>query len=670
MKLRSYLFSLALVTVLPLLAFSGVMLVSVFLDHLAAVKEGLVETSRALSLAVDRKLTASIETLAALSSGELLDAADLQRFRVQAERVLADHETWSALAVVDPAGRRILDLTKPAPARPVLPLGDSPYFRDVLATREPVVSNLITDQSDRHSVIYVAVPVVREKRIRYVLVAGIDPPSLTDLLVSGQLPADRVAVLIDGRKVVVAQTGNNSRFFGKLTTPLLAEQSRAAADGSFTDVNLEGVSAYVGFHRSSLSGWTLATGVPTTLVNGPLWRRLGLLLAVGLALIALGMLGAWWFERRIRIPIVGLSRSAEALARGGLTESPPSSSIVEIDSLSRSIGHADHLLRERAQGWERAEAELADQREQFRVTLASIGDAVVATDVVGRVTFMNDVARTLTGWDAEPAMGRPLDSVLDILDEETRNAIKGPFTRVMRDGSVAEPGRRTLLRSRAGGEVPVECRGAPRRNADGRTAGAVLVCRDTSERRRGERERAEILERAHAARDEAEAANRAKDEFIAMLGHELRNPLGAISNALYVLDLVGEQGAQVVQARQVIGRGLEQLTRMVDDLLDVARVIRGKIVLDRQAVNLADVTTQSLSVLRAAGRTGRHRITVDVKPAWVEADPVRIQQVVTNLIANAIQYTPRDGTIHVGVGVASEHATVSVKDSGIGISAE
>ena len=403
--------------------------------------------------------------------------------------------------------------------------------------------------------------------------------------------------------------------------------------------------------------------------NGPLWRRLGLLLVVGAAFIGLGMAGAWWFERRIRAPIVALSSAAAALARGGPVQSLPSSSIAEVESLSQSIAHADRLLREREQGWRQAEAELADQREQFRVTLASIGDGVIATDVSGRVTFMNDVARTLTGWVNGPAVGQPFDSVLALLDEETRSPIDGPFARVMRDGTVADAGRRTLLRSRAGDETPVECRGAPRRDAQGRTIGTVLVCRDASERRRAERERAEILARAHAARDEAESANRAKDEFLAMLGHELRNPLGAISNALYVLELVGAQTAPAVQARQVIGRGLEQLTRMVDDLLDVARVTRGKVVLDRRPVNLADTVTQSLSALSASGRTARHQITVDVEPAWVDADPVRVQQIVTNLIVNAIKYTPADGTIHVTVGAPDDSAVVKVADSGIGISA-
>src|SRR5262245_30170481 len=240
MKLRSYLYSLALVTVLPLLVLSGVMIVSIFLEHLAAVKEGLVDTSRAISLAVDRKLMASIETLTALASSEVLDTGELDKFRVQADRVLAAQESWSAIAVVEPSGRQVLDLAKP-PAQPFSAADSSRYLRDVLAARSPVVSDLIGEQAPSATRVYVAVPVTREKRVRYVLVAAVEPPSIERLLVSGQLPGDRVATIIDRRKAIVASSVDSERLIGKPTTRALALQTSASMDGSLTDANLDGV---------------------------------------------------------------------------------------------------------------------------------------------------------------------------------------------------------------------------------------------------------------------------------------------------------------------------------------------------------------------------------------------------------------------------------------------
>ncbi|HET8576119.1 MAG TPA: ATP-binding protein, partial [Methylomirabilota bacterium] len=181
---------------------------------------------------------------------------------------------------------------------------------------------------------------------------------------------------------------------------------------------------------------------------------------------------------------------------------------------------------------------------------------------------------------------------------------------------------------------------------------------------------ARLLAAEKAARADAEVANRAKDEFIAMLGHELRNPLGAISNAVYVLDFIGARTPAAVRARQVISRGAEQLARMVDDLLDMARLTRGKIALDVQPVNLADSVTQCLGALRTAGKTGRHAVSVNVEPVWVVADPVRIQQVFSNLILNAVKYTPGDGSIDLAVVASGDHAVVRIRDTGLGLAPE
>jgi len=183
-------------------------------------------------------------------------------------------------------------------------------------------------------------------------------------------------------------------------------------------------------------------------------------------------------------------------------------------------------------------------------------------------------------------------------------------------------------------------------------------------------EREELLQREQAARTAAEAANRAKDEFLAMLGHELRNPLGAISNAATVLGRRDLDGEQAERSRSVIVRQVGHLARLTDDLLDAGRALMGKIVLQRRPLDLSAVAMQSVATLKASRRLSDHRVIEDFESAWVDADPVRLDQIIANLVVNAVKYTPRGRTIRVGVKRDREEAVLVVADNGAGIEPE
>ena len=146
---------------------------------------------------------------------------------------------------------------------------------------------------------------------------------------------------------------------------------------------------------------------------------------------------------------------------------------------------AESLHRARRQAEERETRE-REQREGFRVTLASIGDAVIATDALGLVTLMNEVAQSLTGWNAEDASGRPLDEVFTIVNEQTRQRVDNPALRAIREGTIVGLANHTLLIAKGGAEIPIGDSGAPIRDSRGRVLGAILIFRDITERRRAE----------------------------------------------------------------------------------------------------------------------------------------------------------------------------------------
>jgi len=183
---------------------------------------------------------------------------------------------------------------------------------------------------------------------------------------------------------------------------------------------------------------------------------------------------------------------------------------------------------------------------------------------------------------------------------------------------------------------------------------------------RNERMESEVYLRARE-RDEAQAANRAKDDFLAMLGHELRNPLAAIASATEILKRLGTTTGAAGQSRAVIERQVRHLKRLVDDLLDAARVQAGKVTLDRRPLDLAEAVHRAVSVVQSTDPAIQHVVQVDAQPVGVSFDPARLEQVVVNLLTNALKFTPAGGAIRVGVQAGADTATLVVEDEGIGI---
>jgi signal transduction histidine kinase/ActR/RegA family two-component response regulator len=198
----------------------------------------------------------------------------------------------------------------------------------------------------------------------------------------------------------------------------------------------------------------------------------------------------------------------------------------------------------------------------------------------------------------------------------------------------------------------------------------TLLDAERQSRLAAEAERERLLRNETAAREAAQAQNEAKDQFLAMLGHELRNPLAAISGAVTLLERGGADQARGAHYLEIVRRQNLHLGRIVDDLLDVSRLMAGKIMLEKTPLNMADSVTHCVESLRASEKSLGYRIVVHVETCWVDGDPVRIEQILNNLVTNALKFSPPGGPIRVDLHPENGHAVVTVRDEGAGIAAD
>jgi PAS domain S-box-containing protein len=255
-------------------------------------------------------------------------------------------------------------------------------------------------------------------------------------------------------------------------------------------------------------------------------------------------------------------------------------------------------------------ARLQQVQNDLSTTLCSIGDAVISTDAVGRVRFMNPVAEQLTGWGNQEAQGLPLEQVFCIVNEQSREPAESPVARVLRERRIVALANHTILIGRNVGERPIEDSGAPIYAADGALTGVVLVFRDATAQRDAQRS---LSESAAALRE----ADQRKDVFIATLSHELRNPLAPIRNAARLLESPNLSHEELARSRLIITRQVRQMASLLDDLLDVSRITRGILTLKKETVDLRHSFEAAVESARPAIEAKRHTLLVEWPPEGI-----------------------------------------------------
>ncbi len=284
--------------------------------------------------------------------------------------------------------------------------------------------------------------------------------------------------------------------------------------------------------------------------------------------------------------------------------------------------------------------------------LASVRDSVVVTDPKGIVTYWNEGASQLFGWNAEEMVGR---NICDRFKEPTRSLMVVQFHE--RTSAVEWCGEYQDYR-KDGSSVWIDARVCKVTDAEGAIVGVLEVSHEITERK--------------CAEDAMRDANRKKDEFIAMLAHELRNPLAPIRNGLQVMRFGASDPDSMRQASTMMERQLGHMVRLIDDLLDVSRISRNKMELRKERVTLSDVVTSAVETARPLIDAGGHSFSVSLphSPILLDADLTRLAQVFGNLLCNSAKYTPPGGHIWLEAKQRGNDAFISISDNGIGIPPE
>ena len=646
------------------------------------------ERARAIAGAVDQEVQNTVAQLRIISELEPIDAGDLRSFHELARRLVAARSAsgWVSMRLVGLENEVLADTSTPF-GEPATLVSDD-WVKAVRSTRQHAVSALHKDPGTGGYFVSIGVPVIRNNRLRFALGVRVLPSAFGKILRQHQAPPEGVLALLDGDLTIMARTLAEERHLGGKPTPEFIQSLRSARAGSVRSRTLEGVPTYSAWQTSDVTGWTLALGLPSRTVDSQLYLSLGVLVAITLTILGGGLMLALYVSRSVVRAQTNAVVTARALARGEPV-APAASAVAEFNDLADGLRDAAAILDQRLHERDAAEAErakavaeleraleseqaarAAGERNEARlaVTLQSIGDAVIAADAQGLVTVVNAVAQSLTGWPEKEAIGEPIERVFETVDERTRRPAPSPMVRATATQDLTFPAHAVLM-ARDGRDIPVGDSVAAIRSADGTLQGIVVVFRDVTAERDAERQRAAALEREQAARRAAETLSRAKDEFVATVSHELRTPLNAIFGWVAMLKMGTLDDSGRAKALDVIERNTRVQAQLIEDLLDMARFIRGTVRLEMQPVDLGAVLESAVDAVKPAADARRVVLSVEAPRgiAIVSGDSSRLQQVAWNLLSNSIKFSDAGDHVDARLSVEGDDAVLRVTDTGSGI---
>jgi len=650
-SLNRHVLLVVLSALVPLLAVAVVLAWLLVERDRESTERELQESAQRLSQAVDAELQRSFAALHALSRSDALRRNDLKSFYEEASDVRGALGLWDNLLLLSPSAEHLLNLMRPYGTR-LPPVPQPGGTLEAARTMRPYVSNALRGRVDTDWLMYLAYPVVFDGEVRYVIGVTMNYLYWSKWLAE-RTPADRTAAIIDREYAFLARTRDAERLAGQQVQPWYREVLAASGSGLVRGRGVLDSDVVTAFDRSALSGWHVNVFTPGAIMDAPILRTaayvsIAVLLALAIA-VALSLTRVAVLTRGIR----ALQEALEAL-KGARRLPPLTSNVTEVQAAMDAAQATAEELATRAEQLERdmaarreAEARLRESEEKFR-TISHAAPAIVwVTDDRG-IVFINERWTELTGQTLEQAQGQGWTAAVH---PEDRRRLQPYRERCRRTG---EPYEGEIRYRASDGEYRWHAfRALPA--APGRLDQWYGVSVDVHD--------------AWEARQALKEADRRKDEFLATLAHELRNPLAPIRNALHLLQQRPAEDPTVRAAQEILGRQVTHMVRLIDDLLDVSRITQGKLELRRQPVELSRVIEQALETSRPH-ISQQLTVALPSDPVRLDADPVRLAQVLSNLLNNAAKFTPKSGRIDVTAQVEGATVVIRVRDSGVGIAPE
>jgi signal transduction histidine kinase len=671
--LRHLLVGVVVLALLPLVALVCWQILRDASAAQAQMEGDLARSAAAFAAAVDSEVLASADALAALAHAQAQRAASTAAFEQQLRSRPLARRDWQGVFLADAQGRLLLDT---AAGRDAVPIDAAlPALRQQVITRhQPAVSGLL-GANEARQVTLLAVPVALQGIPEAVLGARLGAATWQRIAGATSRPDGAYAVLHDAQHRLVATSLPGPRPPGAVLPPEeVAPDARRPFGVQRTD-GVDGQAVYAAWQSvPSAPGWGVKVMVPADPIDAARRHALLAAMATCAASLLLGALLAALAARRITRPLQALATEGHAGLHGPVAVQEIALLRDALQAAAASDARSRHALEEDIAHRRRVENELRDTQE----VLEEQQRLIDLTQEAGRVGFCQyrygsgEMVWTsghcklfglerlegdgLDAWFSRiaPADRDRVQQALDTACDDGREALTVDYAALQPDGSTRWLSTRLQL----------EC------GPDGSPAHLAGVSVDMTDQREADLQREELTRREVAARRDAERSNQAKDEFLAMLGHELRNPLGAISAAADVLEVAPAGSAGADEARTIVARQTRNLAHMVHDLLDVGRALGGELQLARTPVNLAVVLERVRGTLQVTGGSATHDLQLQAQEAWVLGDAVRLEQVLANLVGNALKYTPAGRRVEVAVRREGADAMVEVRDTGTGIPPE